>query len=527
MNIRNKKSKISLNFRRDLLIYMFIVVATFAAYWQLPKNDFISFDDDLYVTHNAHVQGGFTRETIQWAFTTFHAFNWHPLTWLSHMADYRLFGTNASLHHLMSLFLHIVNSILLFMVLDRMTKDKWPAAIVAILFAIHPLHVESVAWVSERKDLLSTFFFLLTMASYVRYVKKQTIKNYIPVFILFMFGLMAKPMLVTLPFVLLLLDIWPIQRVFHKRSIKNDNKKIKEVSIPFLILEKVPLFILSALSSAITFIAQREGGIVRTLQELPLQIRVVNAFVAYIRYIGKMVYPVDLAFYYPYREDIPAGQFLASVFLVICITLFAIKKIRDMPFIFVGWFWYVGMLVPVIGIVQVATQSIADRYTYIPFIGLFILLAWASKIVIERFNRHVKPLAGGLFLMITMLMTLSWAQVRYWENDIQLFSHDVKVTNDNPRSNYHLGLALERTGDIEKAIEHYEEAIRIEPDFLRARNSMGNALSKQGKYEEALPHYIYALTLKKKYADGHFNLGFALMNLGKNDEAIEQYHKAI
>lgn len=527
MNGINHTSKIFLKFRHELFICIFIIIAIFAAYWQLPKNNFISFDDDIYITKNVHVQSGFTGKNVIWAFTTFHAFNWHPITWLSHMLDYTLFGLNPSMHHFMSLLFHIANSLLLFMVLKAMTDDIWPSAFVAILFAIHPLHVESVAWASERKDLLSTFFWLLTIGSYFRYSKKQSITNYTIIVLLFILGLMSKPMLVTLPFVLLLLDIWPIKRMSHGRFADNSKKENPDASIFYLIVEKIPLFMLSALSSLITFIAQKEGGIVRTLHELSMKVRFANAFVSYIRYIVKMIYPVHLSFYYPYRENLSAWQVFGSVFLMISITLFAMKTIREKPFFLVGWFWYVGTLLPVVGLVQVATQSIADRYTYIPLIGLFIIMAWGAKTVFEKFREHIKPLLSGIILTISVLMNLTWIQVNYWKDDIKLFSHDVAVTMGNPLSNYHLGLSLEKEGKIEKAIQHYTEAIRIKPDFLRARNSLGYAFVKTGRYEDALTQFEEAIKLKKNYADGYFNLGVAAMYLGRADDAIRHYKHAI
>lgn len=528
MNVRIEKKKVALNFRRELLVYVFIVVAVFAAYWQLPKNDFISFDDDIYVTHNPHIKEGFTFKSIKWAFTTFHAFNWHPVTWLSHMMDYKLFGKNASMHHFMNLFYHILNSILVFVIFRAVTKDIWPSAIVAILFAVHPLHVESVAWISERKDVLSTFFGLWALGIYFLYAKKQKIRYYLAVILMYALGLMAKPMLVTLPILLLLFDFWPLQRVAIAAYGNPTNCFVNRKSLGFLVLEKIPFFALSAASSIITVIAQKEGGIVKSIQEFPIYLRLANAFVSYIRYICKMILPVNLSFYYPYQKDLNVWIVMGALILIIILSVAALKTVKNKPFFFAGWFWYLITLLPVIGLIQVGTQSMADRYTYVPMIGLFIIAAWGGKKILDSIHqRNLKAFAALWSILITGLMLITWKQVRYWQNDIRLFSHAVAVTAENPRSNYHLGLALEREGDIEKAIEHYKEAIRIAPDFLRARNSMGNALSKQGKYEEALRHYIYALNLKKKYADGHFNLGFALMNLGKNDEAIKQYHKAI
>lgn len=367
---------------RTFVVIMFLVVSAAGAYWGVKDNEFVNYDDDEYVTQNSHVQAGLTSEGIVWAFTTTHAANWHPLTWLSHMFDYQLFGPNPQGHHLTSLLLHILNSILLFLVLRRMTDALWQSAFVAVLFALHPLHVESVAWVAERKDILSTFFWILTMWAYVRYVERPGSTRYLMVALPLALGLMAKPMLVTLPFVLLLLDIWPLGRIDLSEygdasRDKRDKRPRTGIVLMRLAKEKIPLFALVAASCLVTFAAQRSGGAVQPMESLPFMDRVVNAIVSYFLYIEKMVWPTDMAFFYPYPvHTLPLWQPLGAGLLLLVITVLVIRTARRKPFLLVGWFWYLGTLIPVIGLVQVGGQAMADRYTYVPYIGLFMVVAW-------------------------------------------------------------------------------------------------------------------------------------------------------
>ncbi len=385
--------------KRLLIISLFLIIASFMAFWQVTRCDFINYDDDKYLTDNSHVQDGLTVEGITWAFTTGYAANWHPLTWISHMVDVQLFGLQPGWHHLTNLLFHLASTLLLFLVLHRMTKALWQSAFVAALFALHPLHVQSVAWVAERKDVLSTFFWMLTMGTYASYVAKPGLKRYLTLLLCFALGLMAKPMLVTLPFVLLLLDYWPLQRLEQKRppqeGLSKDKSTTSPVRIPVqpvghwplirpLLIEKIPLFALAALSSIVTYLVQHHGGAVQSLETFPPGVRMANAFVSYITYMVKMLWPTNLAVFYPYPTSWPLWQVLGSAALLITITVLVIRGAKKRPYAAVGWFWYVGTLVPVIGVVQVGRQALADRYTYIPLVGLFIIVAWAVPELLKK-----------------------------------------------------------------------------------------------------------------------------------------------
>lgn len=357
---------------RTFYICLALVLATFAVYWQVHDHDFINFDDDLYIYDNSHVKSGLTQEGLVWAFTKAHAYNWHPLTWISHMLDCELYGLDPGGHHLTNVLFHTVNSILLFLLLNRMTKSLWLSAFVAAAFAMHPQHVESVAWLSERKDVLSTFFWMLTMWAYANYVEKPSIKRYVIMFLLFALGLMAKQMLVTLPFVLLLFDYWPLRRLkLKEQSSLNSSWVVVSVSARRCILEKLPLLILSVLAAMIVYLIQQRAGIVKSVTDYSLFYRVANAIVSYVTYIGKMFWPTNLAIFYPHlRTDLSAWQIILATLLVVSITVTAIWSRRNHPYLAVGWLWYLGTLVPVIGLVQIGLQARADRYTYIPLIGL-------------------------------------------------------------------------------------------------------------------------------------------------------------
>lgn len=373
----------ALRTRRNIMVCLILILAIFTVFWQVRSHDFVNYDDDKYVTENRDVKAGLTTQSIIWAFTTTHASNWHPLTWLSHMLDISLFGLNPGWHHLTNLLFHIANTLLLFLILRGMTEEFWKSAFVAALFALHPLHVESVAWIAERKDVLSTFFWMLTILAYAYYVKHPVLRRYLFVLFSFLLGLMSKPMLVTLPFVLLLLDYWPLGRFQMEESgITRNPKKHKskhpeyQKSIALrLVREKTPFFVLAGFSSIITFIAQQHGGTVRSLEFLPVKTRVANALISYVAYIGKMIWPFNLAVLYPHPgTTLPMWQTILAGLFLLFISYLVIRKVKKLPYLSIGWFWYVGTLVPVIGLVQVGAQSMADRYTYIPLIGLFIRL---------------------------------------------------------------------------------------------------------------------------------------------------------
>ncbi|MHC4220928.1 MAG: tetratricopeptide repeat protein, partial [Planctomycetota bacterium] len=479
--------------RKSLLICLVLAAATFAAFEQVRHNDFINFDDPRYVTENAHVKSGLTFKSVIWAFSSGYASNWHPVTWISHMVDYELFGMNASGHHMMNLLFHIVNSLLLFLVLKMMTNSLWPSAFVAASFALHSLHVESVAWISERKDVLSTLFWLLTMAAYVRYDRQRNIKNYLPIMVCLALGLMAKPMLVTLPFVLLLLDYWPLGRL----QFMSQNKKSDSLNIGYLIAEKIPLFALAAMSSVITFLVQQSGGAVETLQHRPLNIRIGNAIISSLQYIIKMIWPSSLAPLYPHPGVNIVWQHVLIAFIVLAgITAVVIKMSRSRRYLAVGWLWYIGTLVPVIGIVQVGIQSMADRYAYVPLTGIFIMIAWLAAELSAEF-RYRKIISGiAAVVVLTALLLCTRMQVRHWKNSISLFEHTLSVTKNNYSIHNNYGGSLCQKGDFETAIIHFKETLRIYPNHPNARYNLGLAFAMVGQNDQAILHLKKAIEQK-------------------------------
>ncbi|MDH7481125.1 MAG: tetratricopeptide repeat protein [Armatimonadota bacterium] len=516
--------------RRDYLIYALLIIITFAAFGRVLVNDFVVYDDDKYVTHNEHIKAGLTLEGLAWAFTAFHAANWHPLTWISHMADCSVYDMKPWGHHLTSLLLHVANVLLLFHILKLMTGSTWRTALVAALFGVHPLHVESVAWISERKDVLSTFFWLITMWAYYRYSRCPKVGSYIPVVLFFALGLMSKPMLVTLPFVLLLLDWWPLGRI----SLKSYSLVFKPGSIVRQLLnEKIPLFALAVASSIVTFIAQKEGGAVGTLMEIPLDMRIGNAFLSYIRYIGKMIWPRPLVVFYPHSiHGLPIWWVIFASILFLAITWLVIKQMHQRPYMGVGWFWYIGTLVPVIGIIQVGSQAMADRYTYIPLIGIFIMLAWGIP---DYFNTRIKekaPKVSSILpsitcVIIAVFVVCTWYQVGYWKDTITLFGHTLPITGSNYVVHNNLGVALSEKKQYEQAIAHFQKVLEVEPNDPDTNYNMGNALVAIGRFSEAAKYYRAAIKADPNYAYAHNNLGNILSQQGRLDEAIEEYKKAL
>ena len=522
----NKRSEEFIIKHRDILVSLFLIIATLAVYWQIENFDFVNFDDGKYIYENRHVQEGLTLKSITWAFTTFHASNWHPLTWLSHMLDFQFYGINPGWHHLTNLLFHIANTLLLFFVFRKMTGDLWQSAFIAALFALHPLHVESVVWVSERKDVLSTFFWMVTMWSYIWYVENPVVYRYILVFLFFTLGLMSKPMLVTLPFVLLLLDFYPLNRFKFQPSDGSASSQQRSNTLR-LILEKTPLFVLVAISSAITFYAQKKGGALTSLEIYPFKVRIANALVSYVTYIEKMIYPSKLAFLYPHPGMLPWWKISGACLLLLSISFLAIRVAKQSPYFAMGWLWYLGTLVPVIGLIQVGLQSMADRYTYVPLIGIFIIVAWGAPELVKQWKYRKLWLTTLATVSLTILMVMTWKQVGYWKNGITLFEHALKITSNNYVSHNNLGLALEEQGRTAEAIDHYLQALRIKPDLKEAHNNLGLALEKQGRTEEAVDHYLQALRIKPDYAEAHFNLGIALKNEGRTEEAIDHYLQAL
>jgi tetratricopeptide (TPR) repeat protein len=492
----------------SLLIGFLLTLVTFASYWQVKDNALIDFDDPLYVTENRSIQSGFTPDAFKWAFTTNQAYNWHPLTWFSLMLDYRLFGLEPAGYHLTNLAFHIVNTIFLFLVLKIMTGALWRSAFVAALFALHPLHVESVAWISERKDVLSTFLWLLTMWFYVRYVKRPSIAAYIPVFIALALGLMAKQMLVTLPFVLLLLYFWPLNRFLNSKfSILNS------------IIEKLPLFALSLVASLIVLHVQSRATLVRGMHQFPIGFRIENVLLAYADYIIKMFYPLNLGILYPYPLTAPPmWQVVAAGLLILCVTIAVFRFSHNRRWLVVGWLWFLGTLIPVIGLVQVGLQSMADRYTYIPLIGLFVIIAWGVADIAEKLKCKPAVLAVSACLVLLSFSILTYRQVSFWKDSITLFEHTVAVTKNNDILHYNLGRLYLQKGVPDKAIEHWSEAVRIKADQPTIHKNLAALLAQNGNIDEAIDHYRQALIYKPDDAQTQQNLKQLLQRRNEKNE---------
>ena len=548
--------------KQTVLLCLLLALVTAAVYWPVARLGFINFDDPDYVSGNPRVQAGLATESVRWAFTSLYASNWHPLTWLSHMLDCQIYGLKPAGHHMTNLLFHIINSLLLFGLLKRLTgagqarqKEEcrmenggtfWRCLFVAALFALHPLHVESVAWVSERKDVLSAFFFMLTLWSYARFAEcrmqnaecrnkqpaaantlhappstRQTPRFYVLSLCFFALGLMSKPMLVTLPFVLLLLDYWPLRRV----GLKAEDSRLK--TLFSLLIEKLPFFALSALSCAVTFLVQQAAGAMTPLQKQPMELRLANALVAYARYLGKTILPAKLAVFYPYaRFDLDSWQVAGAALLLLIATAAVLLARKQRPYLLVGWLWFVGMLVPVIGLVQVGKQSLADRYTYLPHVGLFILFAWGAAEAVGRLKRprFISAVASALVLAGCGIVTAR--QLSYWRDTGTLFQHAAAVTSRNYVAYAVIGNELAEQRKWTEAIEQCQKALAISPDYSEAHNTLGNICAGQEKYDEAIAHY-HAAAADLTYADPRAGLGNVLVKLGRFAEAEAQCREAL
>ncbi len=519
----------------EILIAAFLIISILCVYYQVTTFDFVNFDDHTYVKNNPEIKQGISLHGIQWAFSSIYASNWHPITWLSHMLDVEFFGLSPGMHHLTNVLFHTVNTLLLFYIFYRMTGEKWKCAFVASLFALHPLHVESVAWISERKDVLSTLFWMLTVLTYLWFLEHRNWGRYLLMTALYSLGLMAKSMLVTLPFIMLLLDFWPLKRpelAIQEADISSHGKKkllplMRWHGVIFLFREKLVLFILAAIASAITFNAQKTGGALNSIGILPITTKIENALISYSSYLGKMFWPFHLAIVYPYPGYFSLLFATSALLMIVLVTVLTLMAARRFPYLVVGWLWYLGTLIPVIGIVQVGYQSMADRYTYIPLIGIFVMLVWGLSSLFGR-----RPSGRYIFIpssiaIILVLMWTSWVQAGYWKNSITLFSHALEVTKNNYIAQNNLGVALYNDGNIEGSIRHYHEALNIKPDYETARNNLVIALIRKEKYGDAIAQCRELLRLTPTYAQAHYNLGLALSALGKTDEAIREYSKAI
>ncbi len=518
-------------------IYLGLVLLTLTAYWDVKNNDFIKFDDPQYITINPYVKSGINYESLRWAFSTLHidAFYWHPITWLSHMLDCQLFGVDARWHHFSGLLIHIINTILLFALLKYITRRIWPSAFVAALFALHPLHVESVAWAAERKDLLSALFWILASIAYAYYVRRPAFGRYLLVLLLFALGLMSKPMTVTLPFVWLLLDYWPLERVsrplFKKHHTAVTSGQIQMNPLYAILVEKLPFFIFSFIVCIITWIAQQEVGALKSVDTFPISIRLANSITSYASYIDKMLFPYDLAVVYPFNlTSISNTRTVLCSLLLLGLTFLVLCYSRKYKYLFVGWFWYLGTLVPVIGLTQVGWQTSADRFTYIPLIGLFIIIAWGIPDLIRGWKNKACVLASLAGATIILLIICTYTQVRYWRNTETLFTHASRVTRDNyvaytvlstisgdARKSYgllrkalttrpdyyyahcHLGIIFTVWNELDKAVYHLKEALRLQPNYFFAHHSLAGVYCMQRRYSEALDHFTQALLYRLEW----------------------------
>ena len=509
------------------LILLFLVLLPLIVLWPVFRADFIAYDDPQYVTHNPQVRRGLTRAGFRWAFETGYFANWHPLTWLSHMADVSLFGLSPHGHHATNLVLHVANTLLLFLLFRGLTGNRWRSAVVAALFAVHPAHVESVAWIAERKDLLCAFFWFATTWAYGSWVRKRGTGRYLAVLLFFAAGLMSKPMIVSLPLVLLLLDYWPLGR-FGSEGREQQFRSFAPRGLAGLIVEKMPLFFMAAASSAVTFLVQRTGGSVRSLETFPLWSRLGNAVVAYVRYVGMLVWPADLAIFYPHPgTSLPAATVFGAAILLVALSAAAISLRRSAPFFLVGWFWFLVTLVPVIGVVQVGDQALADRYTYVPFIGLFAAAAWGLPTLASRRRHGSVALRAAAAAALAALSLAAAAQARAWRNSEALFLHALKVTKDNYLAYNDLGQSYNEAGRPTEAMPYLLEAARINPTNPDIRNNLGVSFFLLERFDEAARSFAEALRLAPRSAIPLNNLARTRFVQGEIREAIHLYERGL
>jgi protein O-mannosyl-transferase len=511
-------------------VCIFLVAITWIVFGQTLWHEFINYDDPRYVYENTKITSGLSIDGVAWAFTHIHSENWHPLTTMSHMLDCQLYGLKAGGHHFTNVLLHTVAVLLLFAVLRDMTGAFWRSAFVAALFAIHPLHVESVAWVAERKDVLSAVFFMLTLGAYVRYARAPSIGRYVVVAFLFALGLMSKPMLVTLPFVLLLLDYWPLRRFEKPSSAKSKSKSHSwsdRQSIPRqLILEKIPLVGLSAVSGIVTFLAQRHA--LGWSEQLPISWRVNNALVTYVAYVWQMLWPTKLAVFYPHPENrLPLWEISVALAILVAITAGALGVRKKRPYLITGWLWYVGMLVPVIGVLQVGWQGRADRYTYLPQIGLYILATWAVVDFSVSWRRQREILAAGAAIIIGVLSWQAWIQTSFWRDNETLWTHALAVTSNNDVAQNNLGIVLLRNGKLDEAISRFQAAVNLRPENAPAHDNLAKAFLQKGQVAKAMVHYRKLLEIQPDNSEARNILGTVLIRQGRVREAIEQWQETL
>jgi tetratricopeptide (TPR) repeat protein len=525
MTAKTSREATLLSIRPAVIICLFLLLVTLAVYWRVGQFDFVNFDDQNF-SDNHFVQSGLTPDGFRWSFS----FNdkektyWHPLTWLSHMLDVEIYGMNPGGHHLTNLLLHIASSLLLFLVFHRMTGALWRPAFVAMLFALNPLNVESVAWISERKNVLSTFFWMLTLWAYAYYTRKPSSGRYAAVMVAFTLGLLAKPMLVTLPFVLILLDYWPLARItLHPPEL------LRRLNAAFrLILEKIPLLVLSLLSVYLSAASLKGAGNIISFESVSLFLRIENALVSYLKYIGKFIWPANLAVYYHYPDRIPWWQVLGALAVLAGISICVIRALRKHPYLGVGWLWYLGTLIPVIGLIQAGLwPAMADRWVYVPLIGLFIMLAWGIPQLVSRWQhkRIILLIGAGVLLIILTITTHN--QIGHWRNSVALFEHALKSVGSSDVAHNNLGHAFYKQNKLNKAIKHYFIALDLNPKSMLVYNNLGNAFAKQGKPAEAIKYYSEALQINPDFDVARLNLGNTLLEQGKNKQAAACFYEAL
>jgi tetratricopeptide (TPR) repeat protein len=522
--------------RKEIILALILVAATWAVYWPVKDHEFVNIDDGLYITDNLMIQKGLNRESVVWAFTTTYPTYWHPLTWLSIMADVELFGLNPGRHHLSNVFLHTINSGLLFFILLRMSGAMWRSFFVALVFALHPLHVESVAWATARKDVLSTFFLFLAIWAYQGYTKKRMIKRYLLVLVPYSLGLMSKPMLVTFPFILLLMDYWPLGRLHFQEPAPQKKKKGKRraaeekpgSSALSLVLEKLPLLGLALICTLAVSFLRTAGEPFVSFEMQPLTLRIANALVSYVGYLWQTIWPMNLAAYYPFPRSLPSWQVAGAALLLAFIFLGAIRSASRRPYFLVGWLWYLVTLFPVIGLVQWGLwPATADRFTYVPLIGIFIVVAWGIPEIMGRWEHKEVLLAASGGVAVLYFSVFTWFQLSHWQNSITLLTRALEVTDNNYVAHNNVGVALKEKGKNDSAIHHFREAIRMAPNYSLAHRNLGDELRIRGKVSEAIVHYEEALRYRPDDALAHHNLGMALVMVGDLDEAIKHLREAI
>lgn len=517
--------------RRTAALCLVLALVPLALFWQVLGHDFVSYDDPQYITENSDVQQGVTPKSIAWAFTTVHGSNWHPMTWISHMLDFRAFGLNPRGYHLVNVLFHVANALLVFLVLKRMTGSTWRTFLVAALFAVHPLHVESVAWVSERKDVLSAFFMLLTIAAFLRFVRGPSVPCYLVVLFFFALGLLSKPTIVTLPAVLLLLDYWPLGR-FPSHAPAGGRPLRPWSSLGPLLREKAPLFLLAAVASALTIYAPWLRGALAAPEIRPFAVRLANAVVSPVAYVGKTIFPRDLSFLYLFPERVPPWHWAGAGLLIAAATCLAARFGRRRPHCLVGWLWFTGTLLPMIGLVQVGVQSMADRYTYVPHIGLFLLASWGLTEGAPARRSWKAALALCAVAVLALFSAVAWRQARHWKDSTSLYGHALEVAEGNYVAHFGLGVEWVNQGRHEQALSHFLRAVQLHPGYFQARqelvreyNILGVALAESGDLEAAVERFAAALQIDPRSEESLSNLGTALSKMDRAQEAVGQYRR--